>query len=234
MFPEIRMQDLVDNPATRLPVCICLDVSPSMEYAQHDENGQTVIPIEELNEGVETFFRVVNEDPQSSRSAEVAIVTFDSQARVVQDFGPVRFATPPRVNCSGQSTNMVAGVELALSLLEKRKQDYKSNGNEYFQPWLVLITDGEPNVGNWSQMAQQVRSLVENKKLTVFPIGAGPQANLTVIRECSPKTPALRLKGADFHSMFEWLAQSVQQTSRSRPGQQISTAPLPRTLTIET
>ena len=38
----LRMEDLVNNPTARVPVCLCLDVSGSMD-------GE---PIRELNDGV--------------------------------------------------------------------------------------------------------------------------------------------------------------------------------------
>ena len=48
----LRMEDLVNNPTARVPVCLCLDVSGSM-------NGE---PIHELNEGVRMFYNAIQED----------------------------------------------------------------------------------------------------------------------------------------------------------------------------
>ncbi len=39
---------------------------------------------------------------------------------------------------------MGAGVEQALNILEKRKAEYSSKGVDYYQPWMVLMTDGYP------------------------------------------------------------------------------------------
>lgn len=41
----LRMEDLVNNPTPRVPVCLCLDVSGSMSGP----------PIDELNQGVKLF-----------------------------------------------------------------------------------------------------------------------------------------------------------------------------------
>ena len=43
------------------------------------------------------------------------------------------------------NTPMGEGVRLALDLLDKRKQEYKDKGVDYYQPWLVLMSDGQPN-----------------------------------------------------------------------------------------
>lgn len=44
--------DLVDNPTPRVPVCLCLDVSGSMDGA----------PIDELNSGIELFFDAIKDN----------------------------------------------------------------------------------------------------------------------------------------------------------------------------
>ena len=43
----VRLEDLINNPTARVPVCLCLDTSGSMD-------GQ---PINELNEGVRYILR---------------------------------------------------------------------------------------------------------------------------------------------------------------------------------
>ena len=46
----LRERDLIENPTTRLPVCLCLDTSGSMNRT---EGGITAI--DELNRGVQYF-----------------------------------------------------------------------------------------------------------------------------------------------------------------------------------
>ena len=42
-------------------------------------------------------------------------------------------------------TCMGEGLSLALDLLEKRKAKYKATGVDYYQPILVVMSDGLPN-----------------------------------------------------------------------------------------
>jgi uncharacterized protein YegL len=70
-------------------------------------------------------------------------------------------------------------------------------------------------------IAQDVKKLVLDKRLTVFPIGVGDGADMQVLSLFSPKRPPLKLKGLRFKEFFEWLSKSVAATSQSTPGEKI-------------
>jgi len=203
-----RTQDLVENPSTRLAVCLCLDVSPSME-------GD---PIEELNKGTALFFEALQKNELTKHSVEIAVVTFAGTAVARQNFGPVLQATAPSLNIEGGGTSLGEGVELSLDLLEERKKAYKLAGIEYFQPWLIIMTDGEPTDNSHLRVAPRAADLVQHKKLSVFPIGVGDDSDLETLQMFSPKRPPLRLKGLRFEEFFEFLGKSAERVSASNPG----------------
>ena len=209
----IRLEDLVTNPTPRVPICLCLDTSGSME-------GE---PIEELNEGVRLFYEAIREDETAMYSAEISIVTFGDIPQVIVDFANIdRQPDVPKLEAGGL-TPMGEAVNLALDCLEKRKQEYKDKGVDYYQPWLVLMTDGAPN-GSRRELERAITrtvELVESKKLTVFPIGIGPQADMNVLAQFSPARSPLRLLGLKFREFFAWLSQSVSRTSQSTPGETV-------------
>ena len=92
---------------------------------------------------------------------------------------------------------------------------------DYYQPWLVLMTDGAPN-GDYDELSRAIKRTAEmanQKKLSVFPIGIGNDADMEVLARFSPKRNPLKLKGLKFREFFEWLSQSVSQTSQSIPGE---------------
>lgn len=208
-----RKEDLVNNPTTRVPVCLCLDTSGSMDGA----------PIEELKSGVRLFYDAIRDDEVALYSAEVCIVTFGGDAHCVADFsGLERQTETPSLIASG-ITPMGEAVNLALDLLERRKQEYRDQGVDYFQPWLVLMTDGEPN-GNPSELERAIKrtsDAVRQKKLTVFPIGIGQNADMRTLASFSPNRSPLRLQGLKFQEFFQWLSQSVSRTSQSIPGESV-------------
>ena len=209
-YELLPAEDLVNNPTARVPVCLCLDVSGSMD-------GE---PIRELNEGVRMFYDAIHEDEVALYAAEVCIVTFGgNRAECITDFsGLERQPEPPILSADGM-TPMGEAVNLGLDLLEKRKKEYKSKGVDYYQPWLVLMTDGAPN-GDANELSRAIGRTVEmvtNKKLSVFPIGIGVNADMNILARFSPKRSPLKLQGLKFREFFEWLSQSVSSTSQSIP-----------------
>lgn len=209
----VRLEDLVNNPTARVPVCLCLDTSGSMDG----------MPIDELNEGVHLFYKAIREDETALYSAEVSIVTFGGYAQCIADFASLEVQpNAPTLSANGM-TPMGEAVNMGLDLLEQRKTEYKDRGVDYYQPWLVLMTDGAPN-GDSAELSRAINrtvDLVNQKKLTVFPIGIGSEADMGVLAQFSPKRPPLKLQGLKFREFFAWLSKSVSKTSQSTPGESV-------------
>ena len=207
---DISTEDLVENPTPRVPVALCIDTSGSMAGA----------PIRELVAGVNQFYDAITEDDDAHDAAEVCVVEFNSGATVIQEFASVeRLRRISSITPTGL-TSMGEGVNLALDTLEDRKKLYSDNGVLYYQPWLVLMTDGGPN-GSPSELeraVQRVTDMIGSKKLTIFPIGIGADADMGVLARFSPTKPPLRLQGLSFKEFFEWLSKSVARVSQSSPG----------------
>ncbi len=218
----IQKSDTLDtsNPSTRVPVCICLDTSGSMGSGS-SEFADT--PIDELNKGVRLFYDSIKADETASFAADICLVTFGGYAKLAENFSSIDQTAQPPVFSAYGGTPMGEAVNMALDCLEQRKQEYKKNGIDYYQPWLVLMTDGEPN-GDEQELSgsiQRVKDMVSGGKLTVFPIGIGNDANMDVLKDFSPKRPPLKLKGLNFSEFFTWLSQSISQTSISTPGESV-------------
>ena len=210
----LREEDLVNNPTPRVPVCLCLDVSSSMD-------GE---PIKELNEGVKLFYDAIKEDEVALYSAEICVVTFGGREAICNvDFASLELQPTPPILLARGMTPMGEAVNLALDLLEKRKEEYREKGVDYYQPWLVLMTDGAPN-GDSEQLQKAINrtsTMVNSKKLTVFPIGIGAKADMGVLTKFSPNRSPLKLQGLKFKEFFEWLSKSVSKTSQSTPGENV-------------
>jgi len=240
-YELIRREDLVNNPTARVPVCLCLDVSGSMNQIVGGESELTgeklfldgkewniatsgITAISELTKGVKSFYDAIREDEVAVYSAEICMITFGGNgAQIVMDFANIeRQAAIEELFASG-GTPMGEAVNLALDCLDRRKNEYKEKGVDYYQPWLVLMTDGESN-GSTQELQRAIertQNLVNNKKLTVFPIGFGNDADMNTLAKFSPNRSPLKLKGANFKELFQWLSQSVSRTSQSLPGETI-------------
>jgi uncharacterized protein YegL len=210
---RIGVEELINNPSNRVPVVLCLDASGSM----------TGEPMRELNEGIRLFINSVKEDPVASSSVELCIVTFSDDARLVADFRELTNLQFDQLTSTGGMTNLGAGVNLALDQLEQRKTQYKKVGVEYYQPWIVLMTDGCPNVGTLHlDAADRATRLEANRKLVVFPIGIGNDADMSELARFSKNRQPLKLKGLNFRQFFDWLSKSVSRVSQSMPGEKVT------------
>ena len=237
----IRMEDLVNNPSARIPVCLCLDTSDSMnalidttgavstgETRYKDGQMYTVVKgggetrLEALQAGVEEFYRSLQEHEDAKDSAEISLVTFDSEAKCIQDFGWLeKVKSIPKLKTNGD-THMGEGINLALDLLVQRKEEYKETGVDYFQPWLVIMTDGIPN-GNQAELdraIERVNKMVDAKKLVVIPIAVGDDADMEVLKRFHSEVGPKRLQGVQFKQFFKHLGASVKICSQSIPGEE--------------
>ena len=220
----LRLQDLEENPTPRVPICLCLDVSGSMGESVKNNDGffsGRTTRIKELQSGVELFYDEIRNDEIAKYSAEICIVAFNSNAECVVDFANIeRQRVIPQFTPYG-GTHMGEGVNLALNKLEERKREYQDKGVDYYQPWLVLMTDGEAN-GSKSELdraIQRTNDLERQRKLVVFPIGIGDETDMSTLDRFSTKRNALKLRGLKFREFFDWLSKSVSRTSQSMPGE---------------
>jgi len=209
-FPEFA-----DNPEPRCPVVLLLDTSGSM-------SGE---PIEELNQGITSFWQSVNQDSLAKLRVELAVVTF-GPVRLAQNFSTIIQSKPPKLTADSD-TPMGAAIEYALNLLEERKATYKASSIQYYRPWVFLVTDGAPT-DDWQNAAKVVRQGESDRKHLFFAVGV-QGADMNTLNQIAPsQRPPLMLKGLDFRAMFEWLSASMKRVSASRVGteEQISLPPV--------
>lgn len=211
---DFDVSDLVENPTTRVPVILVLDVSGSM-------SGE---PIKELENGVRMFIEEVKKDEIASSSVEIGILTFGGNVNLKQDFSSVDKIKPISFSAYGD-TPMGEAVKTSIEILEKRKELYRKTGVDYHQPWMVLMTDGAPT-DDIAEAEILVKNLINDRKLVVFPIAIGENADINVLARFSAEgRPPLRLKGLKFREFFVWLSKSVANVSRSSPTERIKLDP---------
>jgi uncharacterized protein YegL len=215
---EPRLEESVEfaeNPEPRCACVLLLDTSGSMQ-------GE---PINALNQGLLTFKQGLIKDPLASRRVEVAIVTFDSEVKVVQDFVTADQFEAPKLTAQGQ-TFMGGGINKALDLIQSRKATYRQNGVSYYRPWAFMITDGEPQ-GEPDhivlQASQRLKTEEAGKKVAFFAVGV-ENASMEKLRELVVRTP-VKLIGLNFVEMFVWLSKSMEAVSQSRTDEQVALPP---------
>lgn len=199
--------EFAENPEPRCPCVLLLDTSSSMR-------GD---PISELNAGLVTFKDELAADELASKRTEVAVVSF-GPADLVTDFVTADSFAPPTLVASG-ATPMGAAIQLALDLVEQRKDSYKAAGISYYRPWIFLITDGAPT-DEWAAAAAAVKRGEEHGSFSFFAVGV-EGANMEVLSQISSREP-LPLSGLRFREMFVWLSKSMRSVSHSQPGDSVA------------
>ncbi len=214
-MPLLDEEDLIINPTTRVPIVFCLDTSGSM-------SGQKIA---ELNKAMESFYSVLLEDRTAKYAADACVVTFDSDVRVSRPFENVSHNNVPRIESPSGVTKLGEGVEKALDCLETRKQEYKDNGIEYYQPWLVLMTDGKPVNSDPVVIERAAKRAVEleaGRKLTVIPIyigGASEQEEALAIMNRFTRIQSARSFDPEvLPELFRWISMSASTISNSGTG----------------
>jgi len=201
--------DFADNPEPRCPCILLLDVSGSMGGA----------PINALNDGLRIFRDELNKDDLAKKRVEVAIVTFESEVKVVQDFVTADQFQPPTLEVGG-ATYMGAGIDKALDILQARKASYKANAINYYRPWIFMITDGEPSDNEVvNRAAQRIRDEEARKKVAFFAVGV-EGVNMTRLSQIVVRPP-MKLTGLNFQEMFQWLSASMSGVSHSQLDEQV-------------
>ncbi len=218
-FAETRRHDeeieFADNPEPRCACVVLVDVSTSM-------NGE---PINQLNKGIELLYKEISQDDLASLRVELAIVAFNHEVKVMQDFTTIGPSNDPPLLRARGGTVMCPAIEHSMAMLADRKQTYRRTGTSYYRPWLIFITDGEPNDRNQiAGMGQKINQAFNQKELTFFAIGV-EEADFQVLRELAPREyPPMKLQGLKFQELFQWLSQSLTGVSNSQTNEQV---PLP-------
>jgi uncharacterized protein YegL len=179
-------------------------------------------PIKALNDGLRIFRDALNKDGLTKKRVEVAIVTFESTVKVVQDFVTADQFEPPTLEVGG-ATYMGAGIDKALDILQARKASYKANAISYYRPWIFMITDGSPSDNEVvDRAAQRIRHEEAENKVVFFGVAVG-EVDMNRLSQIVVRTP-VRLKGLNFQEMFLWLSASMSGVSHSQLDEQV---PLP-------
>ena len=188
------MCEFGNNTNARLPVLFLLDASSSMNGIVRGDNqhivrqeysdginwnivtGDNIVTrMDELNTGLQWFISDILADPLAKLAADVAVITFAWTTTTVKEFGPIRESDSDlKITTSRENETLLGeAVELALTELDSRKRTYQEHGVEYYQPWLVVMTDGVPTSARHRELQEHLKELSASRKLSVFVFGIG-------------------------------------------------------------
>ena len=196
-----------------------------------DTSGSMAPHARELQQAIVDLADTINADDTCRGRIELCLITFDSDVRVVQPFGPMHSFEPPRqIKCTGMTSTHQA-IRVALDEVNRRKAEYNANHVSYRQPWLWLFTDGGSNDNDNGSYAELLR-LQNDRKLSFYGVGIGSGADASELKSMHKNGIMLRVSQENFKAAFEFLSASLSQTSHSQPGERV-VIDVPPQITIE-
>lgn len=198
--------------------CLCvlvLDTSGSM-----NSSGA----INELNDGLNTFYDETMKDMVTRDRLEVAIVSFNSDVKVIQEPDILPNISIPTLKATGQ-TQLVEAIKKAQNIIVERKEYYKSQGIPYYRPWIVVMTDGDPYPDNQDidGIADQIKDDTDSKKYVFFIIGIGNEVRDEILNKlATSEFPAARIDAVRFSEFFTWLSASASIVVKNTTGEDIA------------
>lgn len=207
-FKESVYEGLRNPNEPHLAFLLLLDTSDSM-----NSKVGLKTKIQLLNEAVAGLKEQMMMDDLAASRVDIAVVEFNSTARVVCDWVPLSAFEAPRLHASGLTSMGEAGL-MAIDMVKARRKFYKQMGTPSFQGHIFMITDGAPTDDT---TALQQRILHEESKgthgkLKWFSCGV-PGADEAFLGGLSKRKVAVETN--DFGKLFQWIGDSLTVVSCS-------------------
>ena len=208
--------EFADNPEARCSIVLILDVSGSMGGPK----------IQTVNQALVKFRDIIQEDSVTALRADVAVIEFDHEARVVLDFTNGTDFEPPELSVKG-GTNYSKAVNLALDTIEARKQSYREGGIAYYRSLAYFLTDGYPehdNDADLQQAAARLAEMEQSRSVAFFCFGissTGLSADMSKLDTLAPRKAVELTNMEQLDGSIQWLSRSVAAVSQSQPGDNI-------------
>ena len=194
--------DVVQAEGTRrLPIYLLLDCSSSMSGA----------PIAAVQQGVESCIQDIAADPYAKSTVHIAVITFDSSARMVTPgLVSIENFQPPQLTASGSTSLGQAFKELQKSLDSDLKAAITGQEKGDYKPLVFVLTDGQPT-DDWQTPRQEILNRAKHKVVNVVTVGCGQGVDEQTLKAIAIG-PAFKIDidPDSFKDFFKWMSQSVQ------------------------
>ena len=214
MYEKPFEAEEVQNYSQKCCVALVLDTSSSMA-------GDS---IDQLNFGIQSFIREIMADkPNLGQKLELGIITFDTTVTRVSEPKLAEFTNFKPLTVNG-TTMMVDGIREGIKMVGQRKEWYKATGQPYFRPWVIMITDGDPDSdqqGELPKLAMEIRQGMDDEDFWFMAIGVTGAKMATLEQISHDKMEPRKLSGLKFSEFFRWLSSTIADVAK---GQNVSDA----------
>jgi len=212
-FENYRAASLMNVNKPRLAILLILDKSGSMA-----DNGG--IPMQNLLKSVNRFKQDVCMDPKAAECIDVAIIAFDDEVYVVQDWCCIEDMAFINLAAEG-GTDIAKAMNVGINMLRHKTREYDQAGIQALVPHAILVTDGDDD--GLDNIAALIKKRENEGKMRLFTLAA-PGYDKQTIATLTQGERVLELtdpSGYDFSEFFDFMAISAKAVSTSAPGERI-------------
>ena len=185
----------------RLPVYLVLDCSGSMA-------GD---PIQSVRQGMKALVADLKSEPYALETAYLSVIAFESTAKQVCPLTELFLFKEPALNAGG-ATALGAALQLLSECFDREVIQASETQKGDWKPLVFLMTDGKPT-DRWERAADE---LSKKRPAHIIACAAGSDADTYALKRVTETVVKLNtLQPDDLKAFFQWVTQSIVQTSQS-------------------
>ena len=172
-------------------------------------------PIESVKVGLEAMLSSLRTDPFALESANISIITFDREVKVMLPLTPLEDVQLPDIQTPESGpTHTGAALELLCKQIDKEVTLSTPEKKGDWMPLLFLMTDGKP-----SDLQVYNNIIPEVKKrhfASIVACAAGMNAKVEPLKKLTDQVYSLdTLDSSSFKQFFKWVSASIGVGNRS-------------------